>query len=183
MDSKMRGIVRCELYSERWKSEFCRIKAMLIDSLGDLIIDIEHVGSTSVEGVMAKPIIDIDIVFDSYTVLPMIIKRLKTIGFIHEGDCGVKDREAFKRNYEDEYLPYHLYACPKNSKELLRHLSFREYLKVNVNEREAYGNIKMDLAKRFPKDIDSYMAGKNECIRCIYEKIENSNMLLTMYPL
>ena len=183
MDSKMRGIVRCESYNELWKVQFFRIKDMLIECIGDLIIDIEHFGSTSIEGLIAKPIIDIDIVFDSYTVFPMITNKLKTIGFIHEGDCGVKSREAFKRNYEDEYMPYHLYACPKDSKELLRHLSFREYLKANANEREAYGNLKMDLVKRFPEDIDFYMAGKNECVRCIYEKIENNSMLFTKYPL
>jgi GrpB-like predicted nucleotidyltransferase (UPF0157 family) len=183
MDSKMRGIVRCELYNEKWKEEFCRIKAMLIECIGDLIINIEHVGSTSVEGLIAKPIIDIDIVFDSCDIFPMISERLKTIGYIHEGDYGIKGREAFKRNFEDEYMPYHLYACPKDSEELLRHISFREYLKVNTSDRETYRNLKMELAKRFPEDIDSYMSGKHDCIQHIYENIKKSGMLFEKYPI
>lgn len=80
MDSKMRGAVRCEPYNKKWKDEFSKIKSMLIDCIGDLIIDIEHVGSTSIEGLIAKPIIDIDIVFDSYDIFPSIVERLKTIG-------------------------------------------------------------------------------------------------------
>lgn len=183
MDSKMRGIVRCEPYNERWKYEFSRIKAMLINCIGDLIIEIEHVGSTSVEGLIAKPIIDIDIVFDSYIVFPIIVERLNSIGFVHEGDYGIKGREAFKRNYEDEYMPYHLYACTKDSKELLRHLSFREFLKLNAEDRKIYGNLKMELANRFIKDNDAYIAGKHDCIQAIYEKIENNNLFIKKYPL
>jgi len=182
MDSKMKGIVHCELYNKRWKEEFYKIKSMIIDWIGDLIIEVEHVGSTSVEGLAAKPVIDIDIVFDSYKIFPMIVKKLMTLGFIHEGDCGIKGREAFKRNYEDEYMPYHLYACPKDSKELLRHISFREYLKINSDDRDTYGNLKLELAKRHPADINAYILGKNECVQQIYEKIEKSNMLLTKYP-
>lgn len=183
MDSKMKGIVRCEMHNKRWEEEFRRIKAMLMGCIGDLIIDIEHVGSTSVEGLIAKPIIDIDIVFDSYDVFPMIAERLKTIGFIHEGDNGIGGREAFKRNHEDEYMPYHLYACPKDSEELLRHISFREFLKGNADDREAYGNLKKELAERFPRDRNSYMAGKHDCIQRIYEKIKKNGMLFDKYPI
>lgn len=182
MDSKMRGIVRCEPYNVKWKEEFDRIKAMLIGCIGDLIIGIEHVGSTSVEGLAAKPIIDIDIVFDSYDIFPIIVERLRPIGFIHEGDGGIKGREAFKRNYEDEYMPYHVYACSKGSEELLRHISFREYLKSNPSDREAYGNLKMELAECFQKDIHSYIAGKHDYIQHIYEKIKKNGMLIQEYP-
>ena len=182
MDSKMRGMVRCALYDPKWKEEFGRIKTMLMDCIGDLIIDIEHVGSTSVEGLTAKPIIDIDIVFDSYAVFPEIAERLKTIGFVHEGDLGIKGREAFKRNFEDEYMPYHLYACPKDAEELLKHISFREYLKVNGCDREMYGNLKMELAGCFPGDIGAYMVGKQDCIQRIYENIKKCGMLLEKYP-
>jgi GrpB-like predicted nucleotidyltransferase (UPF0157 family) len=168
----MRGIVRCVPYNQGWKSEFNRIKEMLMNHIGDLIIGIEHVGSTSVEGLAAKPIIDMDIVFDSYAVFPPLAKRLHTIGFIHEGDGGIKGREVFKRSYEDEYMPYHLYACPKDSPELLRHLSFREYLKRNEEDREKYGKLKMELAHRFPTDINAYMAGKDGFIKAIYRKLK-----------
>lgn len=183
MDSKMRGIVRCESYSKEWKEEFLRIKAMLEDCTGDLIIDVEHVGSTSIEGLIAKPIIDIDIVFDTYDVFPVIAERLKTIGFIHEGDKGIKGREAFKRNFEDEHMPYHLYACPKDSKELLRHISFREYLKANADDREAYGNLKKELSEHFHSDNYSYMSGKNDFIQSMYVKIKKNNMLFEKYPI
>lgn len=181
MDSKMRGVVRCEAFNPQWKSEFERVKAMLLNFIGDLVICIEHVGSTSVEGLSAKPIIDIDIVFDSYAIFPMIIARLNNIGFIHEGNGGISGRETFKRNYEDEYMPYHLYACPKDSEELLRHISFREYLRGNEADRHAYGELKMKLAKLFPNDIDSYIAGKHDFIQHLYQQIKNNGMLMEGY--
>ena len=182
MDSKIKGIVRCEVYNEKWKEEFCRIKSMLLDCIGDLVIGIEHVGSTSVEGLASKPIIDIDLVFKSYDVFPILVKKLGAIGFRHDGDYGIKDREAFKRDCEDDFMPYHLYACPKDSKELLRHISFRDYLRANPQDRLDYGNLKLELARLYPNDINSYMAGKHDLIQHIYQKIKDNDMLIERYP-
>ena len=69
---------------------------MINSYIGDLILTIEHVGSTAIEGLSAKPIIDIDVVIESYAMLPIIIDRLGNEGYVHEGNLGVEGREAYK---------------------------------------------------------------------------------------
>ena len=96
-------------YDIEWKSDFQKIKAELERSIGDLIIGIEHVGSTAVEGLSAKPCIDIDIIIKDYSVFEAIVKKLEKIGYVHEGDLGIKDREAFKYFNKPHLKSHHLY--------------------------------------------------------------------------
>ena len=83
-------------YDEQWKQDFHMIKDELSSTLGQLAMRIEHVGSTSVEGLSAKPIIDIDVVISDYAVFEEVVSALKAIGYQHEGDLGIAGREAFK---------------------------------------------------------------------------------------
>jgi GrpB-like predicted nucleotidyltransferase (UPF0157 family) len=157
-------------YNPQWKTAFEQIRAMLMEIIGDLVLDIEHVGSTSVEGLAAKPIIDIDAVMESYKVFPAIVERLAAQGFIHEGDLGIAGREAFKRSYDDGFIRYHLYVCPKDGRALREHIAFRDYLRTHQDARDEYGVLKMANEKIFTYDIDGYVAAKTEFIRRIIEK-------------
>ena len=93
-------------YDKAWKSAFEEIKKEIERVIGDLIIGIEHVGSTSVEGLSAKPIIDIDVVIKDYSVFATVVQKLETIGYIHEGDLGIKDREAFANNIKEMLMSF-----------------------------------------------------------------------------
>ena len=124
--------VTVQPYDETWKSDFDAIKAEISDVLGDLIIGIEHVGSTSVEGMYAKPCIDIDVVISDYSVFDAVVNKLADIGYIHEGDLGIKDREAFKYSGKTHLKKHHLYVCPQSSAELHRHITFRNFLRNNL---------------------------------------------------
>jgi GrpB-like predicted nucleotidyltransferase (UPF0157 family) len=112
-------------YDPNWKAEFKRIRDYMMEQIGDLVIEIKHVGSTSVPGLCAKPIIDIIAVIESYDVFPEIVSRLDKIGFQHEGDLGIKEREVFKRLIPDDFMDYHFYICPKTSAELCRQEIFK----------------------------------------------------------
>ena len=85
-----------EPYNIAWKQDFQNIKSELEDTLGDLALSIEHVGGTSVEGLSAKPIIDIDVVIQNVELLGDVIIALQEIGYTHEGNQGIPGREAFK---------------------------------------------------------------------------------------
>ena len=76
-------------YDRAWKSAFEAIKAEIEDALGDLILGIEHVGSTSVEGLSAKPCIDLDVIIPDDSPLDPVVQRLAAIGYSHEGDLGI----------------------------------------------------------------------------------------------
>ena len=157
-------------YDKAWKSAFEEIKKEIMCAIGDLIIGIEHVGSTSVEGMSAKPCIDIDIVIRDYSVFEAVVERLAAIGYIHEGDLGIRDREAFKYDGKPHLQKHHLYVCPQASEELHRHITFRNYLRSHPEAVQQYSAIKEKAAQLFPDDIDQYIQYKSPCIEELYRK-------------
>lgn len=157
-----------EDYNLQWKNEFERIKSELLTVLSGKINSIEHVGSTSVEGLAAKPIIDIDVVIDKN--FEEVKKALESIGYIHEGDLGISGREAFGYNNKSHLMVHHLYVCNKDNEELFKHITFRDYLKQHKEERDRYSSIKKEMASKYPEDIDSYIEGKQPVILEIYKK-------------
>ena len=156
-------------YDEAWQNEFEKIKETIEAAVGSLIIGIEHVGSTAVYGLSAKPCIDIDMVIEDYSTFEAVKSGLEAIGYFHEGDLGIKDREAF--GYSDySLLPkHHLYVCPKDSAELHRHIKFRDFLRATPAAREEYSRIKEEAARLYPDDIDGYINHKSPCIARLYK--------------
>ncbi|MCB2299316.1 GrpB family protein [Clostridium tagluense] len=157
-------------YDSRWNNEFQKIKLYLEKALENSVVAIEHVGSTSIEGLSAKPIIDIDVIIESYDTFEDVKSRLKNSGYYHEGDLGIKNREAFGYSEKHEFMTHHLYVCPRDSEELKRHITFRNYLRTHKEDREKYSVIKLQAAIKYPTDIDSYIETKSPCITEIYKK-------------
>lgn len=157
-------------YDEAWKSDFEAIRKEIVHAIGELIVGIEHVGSTSVEGMSAKPCIDIDVIIKDYSVFDAVVRNLETIGYIHEGDLGIKDREAFKYSNKPHLQTHHLYVCPHYSKELHRHLVFRDFLKSNAEAVKKYSAVKETAAQLFPASIDQYIEYKSPCIKELYKQ-------------
>lgn len=155
-------------YDTAWKSAFEDIKQEIAGAIGDLILGIEHVGSTSVEGLSAKPCIDIDVIIEDYTVFNAVVEKLKSIGYIHEGDLGIEDREAFCYTNKPHLLKHHLYVCPQHSQELYRHITFRDFLRSNPAAAKKYGMVKETAAQLFPDNIERYIAYKSPCITEMY---------------
>ena len=156
-------------YDTAWKTAFEEIKKELEEAIGDLIIGIEHVGSTAVEGLSAKPCIDIDVIIRDYSIFDAVVCKLKTIGYIHEGDLGIKDREAFKYSNKPHLLNHHLYVCPQDSEELHRHIMFRDFLRSNPEAVKKYSLSKETAAQLFPDSIDQYIEYKSPCIEELYK--------------
>ena len=157
-------------YNEQWKTDFETIKQYLLTTLNDVITGIEHIGSTSVEGLSAKPFIDIDIVIKDYSVFDTVLEKLASLGYIHEGNLGIKDREAFDYKGNVALPKHHLYVCPEFSAELHRHITFRDYLRNNPDAVLKYSKMKEEGAKLFPDSIDEYIAYKSTFIEEIYKK-------------
>ncbi len=158
-------------YDEQWKQDFLMIREELASALGQLALRIEHVGSTSVEGLSAKPIIDIDVVIEDYSVFEEVVSALGTIGYRHEGDLGIAGREAFKYDGKDHLKKHHLYVCTEDSPELKRHISFRDYLRTHPDAVREYSRIKEEGARLYPCDIDKYIEHKTPLIEKIYKEI------------
>src|SRR5215470_10125139 len=102
------------------------LRSRIAAVLNELATSIEHIGSTAVPGLAAKPVIDIDVLLRSSTDLPLVIRRLAELGYEHRGDLGVSGREAFQAKLD--VVQHHLYVCPPGSREYNRHIAFRNYL-------------------------------------------------------
>ena len=157
-------------YDKAWKSAFEDIKRELEGVLGGLALGIEHVGSTSVEGLSAKPIIDIDVVIKDYSVFGSVVEGLASIGYTHEGDLGIKDREAFDYTGKPHLLRHHLYVCPEDSQELRRHITFRDFLRSDPEAVRVYSRVKETAAALYPDSIDKYIEYKSPCIEELYKR-------------
>ena len=162
-------------YDKRWKQWFEGLRERIGSALGDVALRIEHVGSTSIEGLSAKPIIDIDVVIKDSSYLNEAIKRLAVIGYEHEGDLGVTGREAFSYNGSQPQPAHHLYVCPEDSPELTRHIAFRDWLRAHPVQAERYSEIKKKGARLFPYNIEGYMEYKSPYIHEIYEQIRSTD--------
>ena len=158
-------------YDEQWEQAFAHIKDEIQEVLGSLALRIEHVGSTSVRGLSAKPIIDIDVVIKDYSVFDAVVSALEEIGYHHEGDLGIVAREAFKYNGKEHLQKHHLYVCPQDSAELKRHIAFRNYLRSDAKAVREYGRIKEEGAALYPHDIEKYIQHKSLFIENIYREI------------
>jgi GrpB-like predicted nucleotidyltransferase (UPF0157 family) len=157
-------------YDAGWQRDFAAIKRELECALGPLALRIEHVGSTAVEGLSAKPCIDIDVVIRDYDVFDAVVDKLAEIGYQHEGDLGIRDREAFCYSDKPHLQTHHLYVCPLQSAELHRHLTFRDFLRTHPEAVRQYGAVKEAAARLFPDDIDGYIRYKTPCIEELYTR-------------
>lgn len=154
-------------YNPIWPKQFETLRSSLANVLDGLALTIEHVGSTAVPGLAAKPILDIDVFLKSADELPLAIAALASIGYQHRGDLGIPGREAFRAPAAD--FPHHLYVCPTDT-EYQRHITFRDHLLAHPREADAYAALKRELAGKFREDREAYNNAKREFVEGILRK-------------
>jgi GrpB-like predicted nucleotidyltransferase (UPF0157 family) len=164
----MTAPITIEDYDPLWPEKFETLRSRIAPVLNGLATAIEHVGSTAVPGLAAKPIIDIDILLGSATHLPLVYTRLGSLGYEHRGDLGVAGREAFRT--PPRQIAHHLYVCPPGSQEYSRHIAFRDYLRTHPEDVSAYAALKRNLAHKFATDREAYNQGKTEFVRQILRR-------------
>ncbi|MFE6994339.1 GrpB family protein [Microbacterium sp. NPDC057659] len=150
-------------YSAEWPRLFEQIAASLEEALSEVpVVSIEHVGSTSVSGLAAKPIIDVDVIVRREAV-PAAIRALEAAGYAHRGNLGLVDREAFFP--PDDRPPRHVYLCVEGTLQVRAHVAVRDALRADVSLRDRYTAVKTALAADASMDIDRYIAGKSDVLQ------------------
>lgn len=148
--------------SPEWPEQFARIAAHLADALADVpVVAIEHVGSTSVPGLAAKPVIDVDVIVRREDV-GAAIAALVAVGYTHRGDLGVIDREALA---EPDAPRRNVYVCVEGTLHVRNHLAVRDILRRRPDLRDRYGAVKTALAQNPDLGIDAYLAGKSPVLQ------------------
>lgn len=148
-------------YDPEWPMVFGWLRDRAIGALCGLTHRIEHIGSTSVPGLAAKPIIDLVVIVSAEDVSEAIA-RLVSIGYEHRGTLGVEGRDAFKGVADDP--PHHLYLSPIDSEELRAQLTFRDRLRADADLAARYAMLKRSLAVRFRNDRMGYTDAKTEFV-------------------
>ncbi|MER8395184.1 GrpB family protein [Mesorhizobium sp. M1340] len=149
-------------YDPAWPDVFAQIRDEIAPALGTTALEIEHIGSTSVAGLAAKPIFDLDVVIPTEADLSFAISKLSKIEHTYEGERGIDGRHAF--THPGRLPAHHLYVCAAANPELGRHIVFRDYLRANPDVAKTYGLLKKRLADRFGSDREGYSNAKTAFI-------------------
>jgi GrpB-like predicted nucleotidyltransferase (UPF0157 family) len=154
-------VVVCD-YDEAWPKLFREIAEPVQSALSDIVVTVEHVGSTAVPGLAAKPVIDVDVVVHSAEEVPVAIERLRKLGYVYQGDKGISGREAFL--WPSHSPAHHLCVVVAGSKPLADHIHFRDYLRSDPQAAREYGELKRALADEHRNDREGYTGAKDNFI-------------------
>jgi GrpB-like predicted nucleotidyltransferase (UPF0157 family) len=148
-----------------WPTEFEREAASIREALGDLCVRVEHVGSTSVDGLAGKPIIDSQVCVRRIE-LPELARRLAALGYANVPWFADETYPFFAKPAEGTRT-HHLHCCLPDSDEEMRHLAVRDYLRAHPDEAAAYASLKRDLYERWHGARQGYVDGKDAFVKAL----------------
>jgi GrpB-like predicted nucleotidyltransferase (UPF0157 family) len=150
-------------YDERWPRDFATVRTHLWPAVESFAVRVEHVGSTAVPGLAAKPVIDVDLVVPDAETVPRAIAALESLGHQHLGDQGIPGREAF---CSVPGLPeHHLYVVVRDSPAHRDHVDLRDYLRTHPEQARRYAAEKRRRAHLLATDREAYVTGKAWLVR------------------
>ena len=159
-------------YNPIWIKNYQYESETLKRGLGNLVVQIYHIGSTSIPGMASKPTIDIILEVNSIKSLDQSIHKMINIGYVSKGEYGIPGRRYFEKGNPNH--SHHVHAFEKDDPNIQRHLTFRNYLIKNTEVAKQYSLLKLNLSKQYSDDIDQYCNGKNDFIK-YYEKIAEND--------
>lgn len=165
-------------YDPNWKTEFEQLKKVLSNELKDFTTDIQHVGSTSVPELHAKPLLDIDIILHNKTMLKQVVITLERLGYSNKGEQGIAGRFAFRQQTAStpitettqQWQTHHLYVCFADSLALKNHLLFRDALLQNQELVEQYSELKLSLLNEYGFTREEYTKRKTAFILSVLSR-------------
>jgi GrpB-like predicted nucleotidyltransferase (UPF0157 family) len=152
-------------YDPQWPREFEREADEVRDALGATLLAIHHIGSTSIPGIHAKPVIDMLAVVADLAQLDARSDEMRRLGYQAMGEFGIAGRRYFRRDDAAGRRTHQLHAFADGSPHVTRHLAFRDFLRAHPEPARAYGELKRKLAAARPDDIEAYMDGKDALIK------------------
>jgi len=159
-----KGTVKLEPHNEQWHRLFAEEDERMRKVIGDYVVAIEHIGSTAICGISAKPIIDIAVAVEKIADGERCVKPLEEIGYEYRGEYGIAGRFYFVKG---EPRTHHLHMVLEDSDFWRSHLLFRDYLRENSAVAREYEHLKLELAREYVNDRDAYLHGKSDFIKNI----------------
>lgn len=154
-------------HNATWASAYESEAWAISNALSELSIELHHIGSTAIPGLVAKPVIDMLGVVSSVEELDAHAHLLIALGYEGLGEYGIPGRRYFRKNAPDGARTHHLHAFAAGAPEIHRHLDFRDYLRAFPIEAAAYAALKQSLVESCGSDMTAYSEGKTEFIRAV----------------
>lgn len=167
-DEKQIRIIEVVPHNPEWKIKYQKEADKIYNIMKEEIVKIHHIGSTSIEGIYAKPVIDILVEVKDINNVDNYNEEMKSLGYIAKGEYGIKGRRFFLKGLYNR--THHVHIFQKGDFEIERHINFRNYMREHKEEAKQYEELKKELAFKFRYDIDSYCEGKDNFIKEIDEK-------------
>lgn len=158
-------------HDPHWGSVFEEEARLLEKVFVGEVIHIHHIGSTAIPEIYAKPIIDILMEVRRIERVDAYNAAMMQLGYLPQGEGGIPGRRFFIKGNND-HRTHHLHVYAVDHPEISRHLLFRDYLQAHPQQAQAYSLLKRELAKRFPFDIEGYIAGKEPFIKEILQQAQ-----------
>ncbi|MDK2126148.1 GrpB family protein [Parachitinimonas caeni] len=148
-----------------WALQFAEEAQQIHRALGAVVLDLHHIGSTAIQGIHAKPVIDMLLAVGDLQVLDQQAGVLMALGYEAKGEFGIPGRRYFSKDSPSGARSHQLHAFQAGSHGFIRHLAFRDYMNAHPEVAQAYGRLKQQLASQYPLNRTAYMDGKDPFIR------------------
>lgn len=165
-----RGTVRLEVHNPEWGGLYAKEEELIRNTIGDLIKDIQHIGSTAVPDLHAKPIIDIVIAVADFSVEQDCLGSLVSLGYEYFEDRETIGDHFFAKG-PDENRAYYIHMVQSGGQKWKEYLFFRNLLRQNLEIRREYDTLKLDLSKTHADDRKSYTDSKGIFVERILKSI------------
>jgi GrpB-like predicted nucleotidyltransferase (UPF0157 family) len=160
-------ILRIEPHRDSWSQDFEIEAARVREALGSSLISLQHIGSTAISGILAKPIIDMLADVSSLEAIDECRQKMRALRYESLGEFGIPGRRYFRKDNDSGIRTHHLHAFVHESPHLERHLAFRDYLRAHPDKAVAYSDLKRRLVETCQGDIEAYMDGKDQFVKTV----------------
>jgi len=161
------GMIQLSPYESAWRILFLEERDRLQASIGGYVLDIQHIGSTSIPGMLAKPILDIGIAVADFETAACCIPPMEKLGYTNKGENGIPRRHYFVKG---DPRTHHVHMVEIESEGWRNNLLFRDYLIKSPETAREYARLKQELAKQFATEREAYQAGKDGFIKAALHK-------------
>lgn len=152
-------------HDPRWRDAFEREAKHIAAAMGENVVAVHHIGSTSIPNIYAKPIVDLLVEVSDIAEVDEQSSAMESFGYEVMGEYGIPGRRYFRKDNEEGIRTHHVHTFRAGSAEAERHLAFRDYMIAHPAEAQAYSELKRRLAEAHPWSIDDYMDGKDGFIK------------------
>ena len=157
-------------HNPQWQAAFKTESRSIAAVLAENLVAIHHIGSTAIPGIYAKPIIDLLVEVKNINSVAQKTSAMEKLGYEVLGEFGLVGRRYFRKEHPPGIRTHHVHIYEVGSSETKRHLAFRDYLIAHPQDAERYSKLKQELAKKYPRNIEAYMDGKDKLVKEIERK-------------